>query len=124
MALADITLNDGQGTPQAHVFTYVGTVNNRVIRSELAAAPETPKQLIHAHSVSTKGTVKTQSHLLRMDVTVLDSDGITPHTANIRVMCDIPNPILSDALCADLAAYVRNWATAQNVQSWARGSVG
>lgn len=124
MALADITLNDGQGTPAAHVFTYVGTVNNRIVRSEIAAAPETPQYLTHAHSESKRNGVTTKSHLLRIDKTVLDGDGITPHTANIRVMCDIPNPILSDALLADLAAYVRNWASAVNVQAWGRGSVG
>lgn len=124
MALADITLADGQGTPANHVFTYVGTVNNRVIRSEIAASPEVPKQLSYAHSESKRGAVTTKSHLMRVDVTVLDSDGITPYTANIRVMMDVPNPILSDALLADLAAYVRNWASAATVQAWGKGSVG
>lgn len=124
MALSDIILNDGQGTPAPHTFTYTGTVNNRVLRSELAAAPETPKIMSLAHSESKRSGVTTKSHLMRIDITVLDSDGITPHTANIRVMADIPNPILSDALMADMAAYVRNWATAATVQSWGRGSVG
>lgn len=124
MALADITLNDGQGTPQPHVFTYVSTVNNRVIRSEIAAPPETPRVLSYAHSESKRNGVTTKSHLMRVDWTILDSDGITPHTANIRVMADIPNPILSDALLADLAAMVRNWALAATVQLWGKGSVG
>lgn len=124
MALSDITLNDGQGTPVAHTFTYTGTVNNRVIRSELAANPEAPLQMTHAHTESKRNGVTTKSHLLRFDITELDSDGVTPYTANIRIMADIPNPILSDALLADMAAYVRNWALAATVQSWGKGSVG
>lgn len=124
MALADITLADGQGTPVNHTFTYTGTLNNRVIRSELTAPPETPRSLQIAHSSSTKSGITTKSHLMRIDLTVLDSDGVTPYTANIRIMADIPNQILSDALLADMAAYVRNWATAQTVKDWGKGSVG
>lgn len=124
MALADITLADGQGTPVNHTFTYTGTVNNRVIRSELAANPETPLLMTHAHSETKRGNATVKSHLLRIDKTVLDSDGITPHAVNIRIMADIPNPVLSDSLAADLAAFVRNWATAANVQAWVKGSVG
>lgn len=124
MALEDITLADGQGTPANHVFTYISTVGNRVIRSEMAAAPEEPLLLTMAHNVTTINKEKNQSHLMRIDVTVLDTDGVTPHKANIRLMCDMPASILSDALADDLAAYVRNWATSANVRAWLRGSVG
>lgn len=124
MALADITLNDGQGTPQAHTFTYTGTVNNRIIRSNLSAAPETPENLSLAHSKSVKGGVTSQSHLWRIDLTVLDSDGVTPYNTNIRVMADIPNPVLTDALLSNLGAYVRNAFTDIFVKAWGKGSVG
>lgn len=124
MALADITLNDGQGTPVAHTFAYVSAINNRVIRSELAAPAETPRTLTMAHSESKKGGVTVKSHLLRFDVTLLDTDGITPYTANIRVMADVPSRILSDALADDFAAYVRNYLSSANARAWLKGSVG
>lgn len=124
MALADIVLNDGQGTPVAHTFTFVSTVNNRIIRADLSASPEAPLTLTHAHSEDKKGGVIVRRHLLRVDRTVLDSDGITPHMTNIRLMADVPNPVLSDALADDLAAYIRNWATSANVRAWLKGSVG
>lgn len=124
MALADITLNDGQGTPVAHTFSYTGTVANRVIRSDFSAAAEEPLTLTMAHSEATRSGVKTKSHLLRIDRTELDSDNVTPHACNIRLMCDIPNPVLSDALADDFAAYIRNWATSANVRAWVKGSVG
>jgi len=124
MALADIALADGQGSPVTHTFTYTGTVANRVIRSDFAATPEQPLTLTIAHSSGTKKNVAFRSHLLRIDSIILDSDGITPHAANIRLMADIPNPVLSDALAEDLAAYIRNWATANNVKAWVKNSVG
>jgi len=124
MALADIILNDGQGTPVAHTFTFVSSVNNRIIRADLAAGPEVPLTLTHAHSEDKKGGVTVRRHLLRLDRTVLDTDGITPHQVNIRLMSDVPNAVLTDALADDCAAYIRNWATAANVRAWFRGSVG
>jgi len=124
MALADIILADGQGTPVNHTFIYVSTNNGRVLRSELAASPETPLTHTLAHSERVKNGAKERSHLMRIDRTVLDSDGITPFTANIRLMADVPNTILSDALADDFAAFVRNWATNANVRLWLKGSVG
>lgn len=124
MALSDITLADGQASPVNHVFTFVNSSNGRVLRSEISAPAEEPLIMTHAHSERKSGSVKITSHLLRIDKTILDSDGITAHTANIRVMCDIPTPISSDALAADLAAFIRNWATADNVKQWVKGSVG
>lgn len=124
MALADIVLNDGQGTPVAHTFAFTQSVNNRIIRADMAAAPEAPLTMTHAHSEQTRNGVKVKSHLFRIDKGILDGDGVTTHTANIRLMCDVPNPILSDALADDLAAFIRNWATSANVRLWVKGSVG
>lgn len=124
MALADITLNDGQGTPVAHTFTYVSSKDGRVIRSDMSAPTEQPLILTHAHSERKVSGKTVRSHLLRVDKTVLDADGITQYPNNIRIMADVYNPVLSDALADDLAAYIRNWATSVNVRSWLRGSVG
>lgn len=124
MALADITLNDGQGTPVAHTFTFISATNNRIVRSDLAAAPETPLTFTIAHSENVRNGVKVRSHLARFDRTVMDGDGVTPYAANFRLMGDVPNPILSDSLADDFAAFIRNWATNANVRAWLRGSVG
>lgn len=124
MALADITLADGQGSPVNHTFTYIGTENGRVVRSEMAAPAEEPITLVHAHSQRKVGGKVLRSHLLRVNVTVLDDDGVTPYTANIRLASDVPDPIMSDALADDLAAYIRNWASSANVRAWLKGSVG
>lgn len=124
MALADITLNDGQGTPVAHTFAYVRGDGSRVIRSDFAANPETPLTLTLGHQDQKRGGVNGKSHLLRIDKGVLDADGVTVHLPNIRLMSDVPNPVLSDALADDFAAYIRNWATSANVRAWLRGSVG
>lgn len=124
MALADITLNDGQGTPVAHTFSYVRGDGQRVVRNDFAANPETPLTLTHGHQDRKMGGVNGKSHLMRIDKGILDGDGVTVHVPNIRVMADIPNPVLSDALADDLAAFVRNWATSANVRAWLRGSVG
>lgn len=124
MALADITLADGQGSPVNHTFAFVAQNGPRVIRSELAAPMEEPILLTMSHGQRVAGGKTIKNHLFRIDVTVLDADGVTPYTANIRLAADVPSPIFSDALAADLAAYIRNWATANNVSAWLKGSVG
>jgi hypothetical protein len=123
MALADIVLNDGQGTPVAHTFTYVSTVGNRVIRADFAAPVEQPIKLSIAHQDQKIAGAPAKSHLARIDLTLLDADGVTPHTANVRMMVDVPNAILSDALADDMAAYFRNWLTSANMRALLRGSV-
>lgn len=124
MALADIVVNDGQGTPVAHTFKYVATTNGRVIRKDFAAGTEEPIMMAHAHNTKTVNGKRIDGHLYRLDVTLLDSDGVTPHTANIRLCADVPSAIYSDGLADNLAAYVRNWATNANVRDWLKGSVG
>lgn len=124
MALADIILADGQGTPVNHTFTFVQTMNGRVVRADLAAAPEAPLTLTHAHSEKKVGAQVTKSHLLRFDRVILDSDGITPYQTNIRLMADVPTAVYSDAMADDFAAFIRNWATSANVRAFLRGSVG
>lgn len=124
MALADITLNDGQGTPVSHTFAYIATSNGRVVRSDMSAGAETPLLLTLAHSQVVRKGVQISSHLWRIDTTVLDADGITPYTGNIRVACDIPDKIRSDALADDFAAYVRNYFSSANMRLLFKNSVG
>lgn len=124
MALADITLADGQGSPVSHVFTFISQNGSKTIRSDLAASAETPLLLTIGHATRKVAGKTLGSHLTRIDKTVLDTDGITTYQANIRLMADVPVPIQSDALADDLAAFIRNWATAANVRAWLKGSVG
>lgn len=123
MALADITLTDSQASPVNHVMVYTGTVNGRVVRSQLDAAPETPCIFTIAHKKTTKNGVTMQSHLAKLEKTVLDADGITPYTNNIRMMSDIHDPVLSDAECDDLRAMFLTWCTEANFRLFCRGSV-
>lgn len=123
MALDDITLNDGQGTPVAHTFEYTGTQNNRVIRTDMSAPLEEPLTLTVAHSDTKIAGASAKSHLVRFDKTKLDADGVTGHKANFRFMFDCPNAILTDALAEDFAAFGRNFCTAENIKALARGSV-
>lgn len=123
MALDNVVINDGQSTPVAHTFTYVGTVNNRVVRKDLAADPETPLVMTTAHTESRRAGRVVDSHLQRFDKTVLDADNVTGLPNNIRLMCDIDRAVFSDALADDFAAFIRNWATSANVRLWLRGAV-
>lgn len=124
MALADITLADGQTTPVNHTFAVTSLLDNKVIRSELAADPEESNVLTLGHAARRMGTCMGKSHLARFDLTRLDADNVTQHVANIRVMMDIPDKILSDDLVKDMAAYVRNLFTAAFAVALARGSSG
>lgn len=124
MALANVVLNDGQGTPVAHTFEYTGAGSNgRVIRTDMAANPETPLTMTLAHTERVRNGVKEKSHLVRFDKGILDADGVTLHNANIRVMIDVPNPVQSDALADDLSAFVRNFLSSANARAILKGSV-
>lgn len=122
MALDDITLDDGQSTPVSHVFQYAGTENKRVVRSDYAADPETPLLLTMGHMQSVRGGVKYDNHLWRLDVTILDADGVTAYVNNFRMMADVARKVLSTDLANDFAAYPSDWLTPANVLAWLRGS--
>lgn len=77
-----------------------------------------------AHTPIKIGGKSARSHLLRIDKTKLDADGVTALKANIRLVSEVPDAILTDALADDFAAFIRNWATSANVRLWLRGSVG
>jgi len=125
MALADITLNDGQGTPVAHTFAYVGTdTTGRVLRRDMSRTPDLPLQLTIGHKDTKIDGQKAASHVVRFDETKMDADGVTARKANIRVMIDCDNAIYSDGLADDLAAYVRNYFSSANTRALMKGSVG
>lgn len=124
MALSDISVADGKVSPVTHVFTYIGTTGNKCVRKDMAQAAETPWTLSIAHSTSMKNGKPVASHLTRFDVVLLDADGVTPLSCNIRVMADIPTAVVSDALADDLSALVRNWLSSANARTWVKGSIG
>lgn len=125
MALADITIADGQGTPVNQVFAFVGTdKTGRVVRRNLARTPDLPQTLILGHQTQKQNGVATDAHLWKLDDARMDADGVTVRYAGITltVRCD-PN-IYSDAVADDLAAYLRNYFTAANMRLLMKGSVG
>lgn len=123
MALADITLADSKSTPANHVFAYVGTVNNRVIRKNLSSGVDTPETLTIAHNETTKNGQKIDGHLARIDWILLDTDG-TAHLNNIRVIADVARATYDQADFEDKVTMVRNLITDAFMVSMAAGSVG
>lgn len=125
MALADITLADGQGTPVNHTFAYVSSPSaGRVVRSELARDPDTPLTMSTAHNKVKRGGLEVGSHLQRFDWVEFHADGVTPLPFNARLASDMPVGAYTDARADDIAAFIRNWATSANVRAWLKGSVG
>jgi hypothetical protein len=123
MALADITLADSKSTPENHVFSYVGTVNNRVIRKNLSSGVDTPETLTIAHNETTKNGSKVDGHLARIDWILLDTDG-TPHAQNLRVVGDLSRAVYDQADFEDKVTMLRNLITDVFMVSMAAGSVG
>lgn len=125
MALADIVINDGQGTPVAHTFRYTVTndKSGRVVRKDIARTPDLPLLLTMGHETQKQNGVKVDSHLWKLDDARMDADGVTVRYAGVTttVRCD-PN-IYSDALADDLAAFLRNYFTSANMRALMRGFV-
>jgi len=123
MALADITLVDSEATPVSHVMKYVSQQSGKTIRADFEASVEAPILFTIGHQ-SRKVNGKTlQSHLARLDWTILDADGITPYANNMRMMCDIFDPVLSDALADNLVTSLVSFMTEANIRLLVRGSV-
>lgn len=125
MALADIVINDGQGTPVAHTFAYVTTDNGRVVRKDMSRTPDLPLILTFGHNSVKRGGVTYDGHLVRIDNTILDADGVTPRYESIRIISEVDPKIYSDTLVADnQAAFTRNLLTSVFWRLFLRGSVG
>lgn len=124
MALADFTLNDGLGTPVAHTFTYTATINGKIYRADMSAAPEAPWVMIMGHQEKKSGDSMVDSHLVRFDLTVLDADGITPYPNNVRICADVSRKVRSDQLADHMAALVREYASSAHFRLLLKGSVG
>lgn len=124
MALADLTINDGQGTPIAHVFTYIGTdQQGRILRKDFARSTDLPLTMVVGHKKSTAKGISVDSHLVRFDDARMDADGVTVRFGNCRIMIDCDPDIASDAIAADYAAFIRNFATEANIKLLMKGSV-
>lgn len=125
MALADIVLTDSQATPVDHTFTFIATdAAGRVVRRDLSRTPDLPLTLTIGHKSQKVGGVAVDSHLWRLDDTILDADGVTVRKCNIRVMADIDPQVYSDARMEDYAAMMADAFTEAFMKAWARGSVG
>lgn len=123
MALADITLVDSEASPVSHVMKYISQNNGKVVRADFAAGVETPIIFTIGHMSRMVAGKKLRSHLARLDWTLLDSDNITTYTNNIRVMADIYDPVLSDALSDNLTASLTSFMTEANMRLFMRDSV-
>lgn len=123
MALEDITLVDSEASPVSHVFSYVGTTSGKVLRADMAASPEEPILFTIGHTARQVNGKTLRSHLARLDWTLLDADGVTPFANNLRLMCDVFDPVLSDALVDNMTACVVDFMTEANMRLLSRGSV-
>lgn len=125
MALADITLVDSKSTPVNHVFTFFAMdTAGRVLRKNLARTPDLPELLTLGHKTQKLGGVQVDSHLWRLDDSILDADNVTVCRNNLRVMADIDPRTYSDALMEDYAAMLLSAFTETFMKSWTRGSNG
>lgn len=125
MALADIVINDGQGTPVAHTFAYVGTITNgKVVRKDMSRTPDLPLTLQIGHQTVKKSGQVAEAHLWRIDDSKMDADGVTVRFASVRVIIECDPNIYSDAEADDLAAFVRNYFSSTNTRLLMKGSVG
>lgn len=124
MALEDIIAEDAESTPVSHTFTFLRTESGRVVRSDLDADPETPWLLTLGHNSRKVDGYVVQGHLARLDVAVLDADGVTVHPNNIRVVTELRNAVLTEQLCKNLRATLFNALTEAFFIAWCKGSVG
>lgn len=126
MALADITLNDGQSTPAAHTFEFVTfDKQGRVIRKDVGRTPDLPLLLTLGHQVQRGANGKpVEAHVVKFDDARLDADGVTVRTAGVTITFRVDPNIYSDELADDHAALCRNLLTSTFVRALMRGSVG
>lgn len=125
MSYAAITLTDSKATPVDHIFDFVVTQNNKVIRRNHSAPMEEPETLTMAHSTLKKGGHDLTSHMVRLDLVALDADGVTPRNAvSIRQVIEIDPRVYTDALLEDAVTMMADYCTEANMKLLVRGASG
>lgn len=124
MALADISIADGQGSPVTHVFSYIGSdKQGRIVRKDLTRTPDLPLLLTIGHQTQRQAGVTVDAHLVKIADSRMDADGVTVRYADVAVTCRVDPDIYTDGLADDFAAYLRNFFSSANMRLIMKGAV-
>lgn len=119
---ADITIADS--TPANQTYSLLTMDGSKTLRKNTARALETPCIMTVSHTVQGKAAGIRDRHLVRFDLTELDTDGITPYSGAVYLVLDKPRRAITDAQIYDLVVQMKNYLTSGNVTKVLNGEPG
>lgn len=109
---ADIAINDNSAA--SHTFSFVATSGSKTVRKDGTRSIGEPLVMTVNHESSGKGASLVERHLVRFDLTSLDTDGVTAKTGSVHCVITVPGSVITAAEMQDLRAFVVNYLTSAN----------
>jgi hypothetical protein len=108
----DVTVT---GTSVAVTYSLRSVKDGNSIRNDATVALDSPKAMLVKHEAITKGTLKSDRHLVRFERTAPQGTTLLPVLASAHVVIDAPRDTITAAQVLDLIDQLRNFLTAGNV---------
>jgi hypothetical protein len=103
------------GTSVSQVYDLISINGGNSERRDATAALDAPERLIIKHEPVSKGTLKSDRHLVRFEATLPQAVTALPVTGSVHIVIDAPRDTVSAAKILDLVDQVRNFLTAGNL---------
>lgn len=118
----DLTFNNS--VPAAVTYSFISSAGGKTIRKDSTRPIEEPAVMTVSHETAGKGTSAVDRHLVRLDLTELDGDGVTAATGSVHVVLTVPRKIITAAIIQDLVVQMKNYLTSGNVTKILNGEPG
>lgn len=109
----DITLAGDASSSTTYSLTSIDGGNSD--RRDAAAALDSPKSLFIKHEDVTRGTLKSDRHLVRLERTAPQAVTLLPVTASVHVVIDAPRDTITAVMISDMVTQLKNFLTSGNL---------
>jgi hypothetical protein len=107
----DVTVT---GTTVPVTYSLVNT-NDGSLRADSTVALDSPKRMLVKHQPITKGSLKSDRHMVRFERTSPQATTLLPVSASAHLVVEAPRDTITVAQVQDLVDQIRNFATAANI---------
>lgn len=114
MAFAnDVVIADS--VPANQTYSLISMNAGRSLRSNAARPVNEPAVLTISHESIKKTSKNHYRHLVRLDLTELDADGVTPYTGYVYCVIGCDDRVISESHLQDLVIQLKNFLSSGNV---------
>lgn len=118
----DLTFNNS--VPAAVTYSFISSAGGKTVRKDSTRPLEEPCVMTISHEVAGKGSGAVDRHLVRFDITELDTDGVTTAVGSVHCVLTVPRKIITAAIIQDLVVQLKNYLVTANVTKILNGEPG